>query len=131
MNFEEVSQGEFPGKPDGTAFDLALEKFVFDQGFAHVPDADMRILHLPDLTVLERWDGDGDAVFPRRVLHGHQCSKAGIRREENRSVKPARPGQDRAPRALKESLTFSSGDARHRHRHHHRRAAGPHAGAPR
>jgi len=81
VNFEEVLQGVFTREADGTALDFTLEKFVVDQRFADLPDADMRILHLPDLTALERLHGD--ALFRRRVLHGHQFNTAVIQKGGN------------------------------------------------
>ena len=81
MSFEEVLQGGFPCKSDGTAFEFTLEKFVFDEGFANLPDTDMRVFDLPDLTALERLDGD--ALFLRRVLHCISLADRKFRREEN------------------------------------------------
>ena len=78
VKLKEVLQDVFSGKMDGTAVDFSLEKFVVDQGFANLRDTDMRIFHLPDLTALERLDGDG--FFLRRVLHGHQFSRAEIQK---------------------------------------------------
>ena len=92
VKFEEVLQGEFPCKADGTAFDVTFENFVFDQGFANLSDADMRIFHSPDLTALERLHG---GVLFWVLLHGHQFSKTGIRKRGNSgSAKRQRP--DRA-----------------------------------
>ena len=75
---EEVLQGEFPCQADGTAVEFTLANFVFDQGFANIPDADLRIFHLPDLTALEGLHGAG--LFLRRVLHGRELNTAQIQR---------------------------------------------------
>jgi hypothetical protein len=80
VNFEIVAQGRFPCKADGTALELTLEDFVFDQSFADLPDTDMRIFHLPDLAVLERLKGD--LLLLRRVLHWPSLAEWKCEREE-------------------------------------------------
>jgi hypothetical protein len=51
-------QGEFPGEVIGPAVESSFGEFVFDQGFAYLPDMDVRTFHLPDLAALERLEGD-------------------------------------------------------------------------
>jgi hypothetical protein len=88
---EEVLQGVFPHKAVGTALEFTFEKFVVDQGFANLPDANMRIFHLPDLTALEGLNGDG--LLLRRVLHGHEFSKSGDRKREKFVQRSRRRGK--------------------------------------
>ena len=80
--FEEVLQSEFSDEADGTAVDGTLEVFVFHQRFANLADVDMRVFHAPDLTALERLEGE--VRFRWWVRHGRQFSRRRFRREENR-----------------------------------------------
>jgi hypothetical protein len=51
-------QSDLPGEVVGPAVESSFGEFVFDQGFANLPNMDVRTFHLPDLAALERWDGD-------------------------------------------------------------------------
>ena len=78
VNFEEVLQGVFSGKVEGTPVDSPLEVFVFHQRFANLADTDMRTFHPPDLTALERLDRD--ALFLGQVFHGCQLNTVEIQK---------------------------------------------------
>jgi len=121
-------QSGFPCQAEGAAVEFTLANLVFDQGFPNLPDTDVRIFHLPDLTALEGLHGNG--LFLRRVLHGRELNTGQIQRKENPLLnEPSKqPDQSRAPVPLKQSPAFNIGDAR---RHRRRRAAGPRGDGPR
>jgi len=74
VKFEKILQGELADEADRTAVvEPSFKDFVFDQGFANVPDPDIGVFHLPDLAGLELLDGD--ARLLRRVIHWDEYSR--------------------------------------------------------